>query len=120
MWKFYLYGCVMHVVHIVVSCIWVCYVYGCVMHMGVLCIWMCYAYGCVMYMDVLCIWMCYVYGCVMCKDSGRRAGGEEARRTGCIQNENPHIGEWWENELWSRLFFQNQVVPESVAAKVAC
>ena len=21
---------------------------------------------------------------------------EEERRTGCIQNENPHLGEWWE------------------------
>ena len=26
---------------------------------------------------------------------------EEGRRTGCIQNENPHIGEWWEKCLLS-------------------
>ena len=27
---------------------------------------------------------------------GERAGGGGGRRTGCIQNENPHFGEWWE------------------------
>ena len=29
-----------------------------------------------------------------------RAGGRDGRRrTGCIQNENPHIGEWWEKQI---------------------
>ena len=27
---------------------------------------------------------------------GGRREEEGGRRTGCIQNENPHIGEWWE------------------------
>ena len=42
--------------------------------------------------------------CEMRYDERWREGGREEekeeggrrRRTGCIQNENPHIGEWWE------------------------
>ena len=37
-------------------------------------------------MDVSCKWMCSVNGCV----------GAGRGRTGCVQNEKPHIGEWWE------------------------
>ena len=28
---------------------------------------------------------------------------EEERRLGCIQNENPHIGEWWEQSFHFKL-----------------
>eukprot|EP00973_Karenia_brevis_P080416 11157329-Karenia_brevis.AAC.1 len=30
------------------------------------------------------------------EDAEGRTGGRKEGGTGCIQNENPHIGEWWE------------------------
>ena len=35
----------------------------------------------------------------MCMDVLAGGGREARRRTGCIQNENPHIGEWWEKVI---------------------
>ena len=78
---------------------------GGIMCMDVSCVWMCYVYVCVMYMDVLCIWMCYVYGCVMYMEDEDMEDEEEEEeeeggggRRGCIQNEYPHIKEWWEKK----------------------
>ena len=77
------------------SCKGMSYVNGYIMWMDLIRKWICHVNGCVMKMDVSCKLMCW----------DREAGGggrrEAGGRRGCIQNQNPHIGEWW--EIWSML-----------------
>ena len=40
----------------------------------------------------------------MYDDKEEREEERDGRRTGCIQNENPHIGEWWEKRIPWKFF----------------
>ena len=56
-----------------------------------------YVYVYVMCMCSKCKCMCMLCIVCMCTCMWREGGkGGGMRRTGCIQNENPHFGEWWE------------------------
>jgi len=72
----------------------------------------------VLCMDVLCKWMCNVSGCLckwmcLCKGGGREAGGGRRRR-GCIQNENPHIGELVKIGYWGAFGLQIRILYENL------